>query len=55
MDGSGKAKKLTAIMKDRERWVMSEHGAKLELGKWMTNRFKDIKEIGVDAFIRKNS
>ena len=39
------AKKLTSIMLDREAWLQREKGRKLERGKWMTNRFKEIKEI----------
>lgn len=49
------AKKLIEIMKDREAWLRREHNSNLERGKWMTNRFKDIKEVGIDAYIRKNS
>lgn len=50
------AQKLIGIMVEREKWLQKEKGEKLHRGKWMFNQFRhDIKTLGIDKFISKNS
>ena len=49
------AKKIMDIMQARRKWLKQTKGSDLQCGKWLTNRFVEMKQIGVDRFISKNS
>lgn len=49
------AHKIIAIMQQRRTWLKKEKGEDMHCGKWMTNRFAEIRKMGVDCFISKNS
>lgn len=49
------ARKIVKIMLDVETWLKREHKSKLDRGRWLTNRYKEIKEMGVDRFISSKS
>lgn len=49
------AQKIIEIMQSRRRYIKQTTGEDMHCGKWLVNRFKEMKEIGVDRFISKNS
>lgn len=49
------AKRVIDIMLARAKWVSDTTGEQMHRGKWITNRYKEMAEIGVDRFIAKNS
>ncbi len=48
------AQKIVDIMQQRKKWLKGK-GEELHCGKWMTNRFVEIRKVGIDKFISKNS
>lgn len=49
------AEKIVTIMQGRAAYVRQQSGEEMHRGKWLTNRYKEIREVGVTGFISKNT
>ena len=52
---TGHAEKIVSIMLKKKAWLKTTADAELHCGKWLTNRYQEIKDIGIDRYISKNS
>jgi hypothetical protein len=49
------AERIIEIMLARKTWVKNQSGEEMQCGRWLTNRYKEIKQIGPERFVSKNS